>query len=264
MVNLKNLFNLIFYRIYYINFIFIINRYDIFDHNDPNKTHENWSLLPESEYEEPWFPAGEPCVPAVPRTKAGSVPRPELDTNQVGQAFGVQQMIDDAAKLAAAPPPLPSPKKVVETPVALPPKVETPVVLSPPKVDTPPPLPSANIEEPAIILSDEEKVVAVMKSFVSGNDISSITSSNFSYIQPTSLSVKPEEIVSCNNEIWNIEQLLVGSSGTSAWSMFWVNGDGCFKVTGIFEKASCGSWKLIHAHRSLAVGDDSIPKTFSV
>lgn len=163
-------------------------------------------------------------------------------------------MIDDAAKLAAAPPPLPSPKKVAAPPI---------VVSSPIVEETPPPLPPANFEEPAIILSDEEKVVSVMKLFVSGNDISSITSSNFSYIQPTSLSVKSEEIVSCNNEIWNIEQLVVASSGTSAWSMFWVNGDGCFKVTGIFEKSLCGNWKLIHAHRSLAVGDDSIPKTFS-
>ena len=33
--------------------------YDIFDHNDPGKTHENWSLLPEDDYESGWFPFGE-------------------------------------------------------------------------------------------------------------------------------------------------------------------------------------------------------------
>jgi hypothetical protein len=63
--------------------------YDIFDHNDPGKTRENWSLLPESEYGAPWFPGGA-CTPAVPLTKAGSVQRVEGDTTGDGGKPGMQ------------------------------------------------------------------------------------------------------------------------------------------------------------------------------
>ena len=48
--------------------------YDIFDHNDPNKTGENSSLIPKDQYEEPWFPSG-PCTPAIALTEANSVHR---------------------------------------------------------------------------------------------------------------------------------------------------------------------------------------------
>ena len=53
--------------------------YDIFDHNDPGKTREHWSLLPEAEYGPAWFPAGE-CERAIPLTKPGSVQRVDGDT----------------------------------------------------------------------------------------------------------------------------------------------------------------------------------------
>lgn len=81
--------------------------YDIFDHNDPAKTRANWSLLPISEYEQPWFPQGQPCEPCVPITVAGSVHREDLAEGQAGsggQAFGVEQMIADAQKLSASAP----------------------------------------------------------------------------------------------------------------------------------------------------------------
>jgi protein XRP2 len=74
--------------------------YDIFDHNDPGKTREHWGLLPESEYEEPWFPDGSGVV-AVPRTKPNSVARVEQDSNM--QAFGFEQLRADAAKSVAPP-----------------------------------------------------------------------------------------------------------------------------------------------------------------
>ena len=77
--------------------------YDVFDHNDPAKSRVNWSLLPQAEYEAPWFPAG-PCEPAVALTKPGSVHREDLAEGQAGsggQAFGVEQMMADAAKMAA-------------------------------------------------------------------------------------------------------------------------------------------------------------------
>jgi hypothetical protein len=44
-----------------------VKRYDVFDHNDPNKTGANWALLPEGEYEAPWFPQGTPCDLAIQR-----------------------------------------------------------------------------------------------------------------------------------------------------------------------------------------------------
>jgi protein XRP2 len=92
--------------------------YDIYDHNDPGKTHVNWSLLPEDQYEAPWFPLGE-CEPAIPRTKPGSVHREAVE------GFSIQQMISDANKLAVSNPPAPpaatqppaAPTKEVQAPV---------------------------------------------------------------------------------------------------------------------------------------------------
>lgn len=103
--------------------------YDIFDHNDPAKDKGNWSLLPVCEYEQPWFPAGEPCDLAVPLTLAGSVERTDLASEAgVEQAFSIQQMIADAAALknphtstAGAVPPMPPSIPVATTsPVKLP------------------------------------------------------------------------------------------------------------------------------------------------
>ena len=47
--------------------------YEIFDHNDPEKTHVNWSLLEESKRDEPWFPLGEVCTDVIPKTVPGSI-----------------------------------------------------------------------------------------------------------------------------------------------------------------------------------------------
>jgi Tubulin binding cofactor C len=96
--------------------------YDIFDHNDPAKDGLNWSLLPEAEYEQPWWPAGAPCEPAVPRTKPGSVVRLDLDEagvpsagGEAMQSFSVQQLIADAKAANGGvdpnPPKPPSPQK---------------------------------------------------------------------------------------------------------------------------------------------------------
>jgi len=64
--------------------------YDIFDHNDPGKTRTNWSLLPEGEYGNAWYPAGV-CEPAVPLTKPGSVLRVDGDTTgDAGKEGAVQ------------------------------------------------------------------------------------------------------------------------------------------------------------------------------
>jgi hypothetical protein len=70
--------------------------YDIFDHNDQEKSKKNWSLLPKKEYSEPWFPAGVKCTVAVPLTEPGSVKRTDLAEGGVVEAYGVAQMIKDA------------------------------------------------------------------------------------------------------------------------------------------------------------------------
>ena len=69
--------------------------YDVFDHNDPMKTRVNWSLIPVNEYEEAWYPTG-PCEPAVPISVAGSVHRPEAESNAGMQSYGFDQVIADS------------------------------------------------------------------------------------------------------------------------------------------------------------------------
>lgn len=71
--------------------------YDIFDHNDQAKTHVNWSLISELEFENPWFPNGE-CERAIALTKPGSISNPSSDNNM--QSFSFQQLVADAQKLA--------------------------------------------------------------------------------------------------------------------------------------------------------------------
>lgn len=70
--------------------------YDIYDHNDSGKTNHNWSLLPTTEYSEPWYPLGTPCEPALPLTKAGSVVK--VTTSENMQSFSLEQMKLDAQK----------------------------------------------------------------------------------------------------------------------------------------------------------------------
>jgi hypothetical protein len=80
--------------------------YDIFDHNDPAKTREHWSLIDPSQYEEPWFPAGL-CDRAIPLTQAGSVQRTYEESGM--ESYGASQLRADAeavnAAVAAPPPP---------------------------------------------------------------------------------------------------------------------------------------------------------------
>eukprot|EP01035_Chromulina_nebulosa_P019717 gene19717-25645_t len=72
--------------------------YDIFDHNDPSKSNANWSIIPENEYEEPWYPQGSQCSHAIPLTKPGSVVRVVDDSSM--QSFDFQQLVIDSAGLS--------------------------------------------------------------------------------------------------------------------------------------------------------------------
>ena len=132
--------------------------YDIYDHSDTAKTNENWRLLPESDYEQPWFPAGSECEYFVPKVKVGSVVKVQDNGNM--QSFGVEQMKKDAQKsastsAAAGPPVLPPPIPAVESP--------------PSETATPSVNPSA---AGAVISEDEQAVRNIVQIFSSANDVS--------------------------------------------------------------------------------------------
>ena len=75
--------------------------YDIYDHNDSEKTKENWALIDPAKYEAPWFPMGE-CDPALLPTHPGEVDRSkDVDPNMV--SFGKDQLVVDSTSNVASP-----------------------------------------------------------------------------------------------------------------------------------------------------------------
>lgn len=132
--------------------------YDIYDHNDPGKTHANWSLLPEAEYEQPWFPAG-PCEPAIPRTTPGSVKRADADAGM--QSFSFQQMVLDAQQTTTAPPSAPA------SDAAAPPLPEAKTV--PVAAPVPPAPPASNGDNDDSVITEIAKLFATLKA---GNSLS--------------------------------------------------------------------------------------------
>lgn len=132
--------------------------YDVYDHNDPGKTRANWSLLPESEYEAPWFPLG-PCEVAIPKTKPGSVNREDADGGM--QSFSVQQMAQDAQKIAASSPV--KPPAAAAAPVTAP--VAAPVVPSPAKA-TAISVTDVVLESVPQSILDDDTVFAKVRAFV--------------------------------------------------------------------------------------------------
>ena len=79
--------------------------YDIFDHNDPNKTRKNWGLLNESKYEKPWYPHGESCDIAVVKTEVGSLQKVQ-DTNM--QSFDIPKTKSLPSETTSQPPAAPA------------------------------------------------------------------------------------------------------------------------------------------------------------
>lgn len=119
--------------------------YDVYDHSDSEKSHVNWKLLPEAQYEKPWFPAGAECEFAVPKVKVGSVVKADADGNM--QSFGLDQMKQDAQKSAVVAPTLPP----------IPPSQGAAAV---------PPLPPQGAGE------EEQAIRLVIQIFASSNDVS--------------------------------------------------------------------------------------------
>lgn len=215
--------------------------YDIFDHNDPGRTRVNWSLIPEAEYEQPWFPAGEPCEPAVPRTKAGSVQRVEEPSGgEAGmQSFSVQQLIADAQALAAKPP---SPVKSSPPPA---PAAEPVAVAAPPL----PPAEAPVAAEPVHNASDRA-VLSALSAFV-GNDETALAESA-SIILPTgeSLAWSGYAAAGTSSVLTRVEDVSV--NGNVAWATFVVGSTSASSVqraTAVIAKSE-DNWKVVRVQFS--------------
>jgi len=222
--------------------------YDVFDHNDPGKTHENWSLIPVNEYEEMWFPAG-PCEPAIKRTAPGTVDRVSEAENM--QSFGADQLIADSKTVKAPSAP--------ELPPALPPAL-------PP---VPPPPAAADTAAPELDISPnsaEFEVLCVLNSFVNfvpgspsnwAADGLAVKLSNgtSSLVVDATLPVGESAI----KELWNVESITIAGSGDFAWAAFWVHqvsfqGPEPSSVlaffTAVCQKTTAGVWQIVHLQRS--------------
>lgn len=226
--------------------------YDIFDHSDPAKTHANWSLLPESEYEQPWFPAG-PCDTAIPLTKPGTVARPELEGQADMQAFSIQQMIaDDAAAKKVTPPPVVSPSKVTPPPAGQP---------SPTKPITPT-INSPIIEKPqtGTLLSenDEAAITIILKMFANAQDLNLIVAPNAQLIDGTGKTVEISSL--SKSELYFIEPITLCECGFIAWVVFWVSTPfvGVTRSTAIVKKID-NKWKVNHVQSSSNISFSDAP-----
>lgn len=134
--------------------------YDIFDHNDPLKTKENWSLIDPATYVEPWFPMG-PCESALAANAVGSVDRSKEHDESMA-SFGLDQLRVDAVKTSSPqkpvaiplPVPIPAPEAAVQAPSA---DSEAPAIPAAASVDvSPPEAPAVNSIPPPISASAED------------------------------------------------------------------------------------------------------------
>lgn len=73
--------------------------YDIFDHNDIEKSNCNFQLLSVEDYNKPWLPDGYDTLTDINTTMPISTHemKEELHVNQVGKSFGFDQLIKDNA-----------------------------------------------------------------------------------------------------------------------------------------------------------------------
>eukprot|EP00607_Mallomonas_marina_P008758 CAMPEP_0182417692 /NCGR_PEP_ID=MMETSP1167-20130531/2125_1 /TAXON_ID=2988 /ORGANISM="Mallomonas Sp, Strain CCMP3275" /LENGTH=285 /DNA_ID=CAMNT_0024591409 /DNA_START=408 /DNA_END=1265 /DNA_ORIENTATION=+ len=241
--------------------------YDVFDHNDPEKSRKNWTLLPENNYEDAWFPAG-PCDIAIPRTAVGSVMRETPEQSETMQSFGFHQLVDDSKALAAAAAAATGPPAVLSqlsTPPAPPAEASVPSVSSSPvKKD-----------------SDEFQITNIINSF-----IHYVPGANSSWaaeglvVMQGDGTAKPLVDPSVNSgslaidELWNLGKISVAASGDMAYASFWArhltitgnestnsNFEGVLVYyTIICSKSDSGEWKLVHVQRSV----DCVPSQMGV
>lgn len=247
--------------------------YDIFDHNDAAKTREHWSLIPEGEYEAPWWPVGE-CTPAVPRTKAGSVVRVEDNSMQ---SFNAQQL---AAGVPGAPPASSSPTKKTaaattaaaanSSAAAAPAGEQPPAPPSAAATKVVPPLPPAAGAVP--IKTDAERILECATAFgnFKAGDSMAFGIPELSIVLSSGLNTTLGEIAQehCSREFWHIENISISSSKDMAWAVFWINiaGLSVSRHTAVFmntaPKGAESNWQMAHVQGSsiTALAELEVPK----
>eukprot|EP01034_Spumella_vulgaris_P029471 gene29471-36532_t len=228
--------------------------YDIYDHNDSAKSKINWGLLPESEYEEPWFPAGQPCDLAVPRTKAGSVESTPVDSGM--QSFSLQQMVADSKN---------SPKK--EAPPAAPVavvahKFEVPVVTPP----APPP-PAAVVAAPvttAVASGEDElaKISALLDAYAAftvGSDVSAIVTADCVFVHPSGEILSVADFAASapiqRSSVASIDKIAASEDGKTALALFWLMNESNGSVSSasaFLSTNETGAWRIAHIHQSVS------------
>jgi len=231
--------------------------YDIFDHNDPNKTGENSSLIPKGEYEEPWFPAG-PCTPAIALTEANSVIRTDDQApGQVGRSFGAEQLRADAAEIAASSPPKAAPVPATPAPA--------------PAETMPPPAPSPAAEEmdpDEAEAADAEGIFMVLKEFAGflKGDSTDWATADFSTVLPANMWCGLDLFVDARGEqgprgdVESVES--IERQGDVAWCTFACSGNGKTTINTAVVVRPAGSapgspWKIATVHSSLTgVGNE--------
>lgn len=228
--------------------------YDIFDHNDPLKTKSNWSLLPENEYETPWFPQGQACDMAIPRTLPNSVARvEEAASSSSMQSFGFQQLVEDSKALDLDIPPTPSALDSaanVEPISALPPPVPVPT----------------NTDEPETInaavfahLSNEDQITQLIKIYATLSEESQLigcVTNDFVTVLPNGSSVSLRDTAAVFPRLGDVsvkvELIKVSQSTDMAWSFFWItNGSDKARCTGLLSKAAESKWQFYLVQRNV-------------
>mmetsp|Transcript_8607 Transcript_8607/g.7704 ORF Transcript_8607/g.7704 Transcript_8607/m.7704 type:complete len:369 (+) Transcript_8607:53-1159(+) len=196
--------------------------YDIFDHNDPSKSNANWSIIPETEYEEPWYPQGLKCDHAIPLTKPGSVERIVEDSSM--KSFDFQQLVRDSALLASSP----------STPVAVPAKT----------------IPDTVFTEKNII----KNLINKYGNYKAGDNLDDVVSSSFVNILQNGDAL-PYDLMSASivgGNIATIDNITISHSKDLAWSSFSIASllEGYIRCTGILEKNESNDWRLSYVQRS--------------
>ena len=237
--------------------------YDIFDHNDPNKTGENSDLIPPNDFEAPWFPLGV-CSPAIPKTLPNSVVRTDDQApGQVGKSYGADALragVDAGMEAIPqeeedAPPAAPSPVKAAPAP-------------KPAPAAAPIPAPAQDMDEDEAEAADAEGIFMVLKEFAGflKGDATDWATPEFSTVLPNNMWCDMTLFVDARGEqgprgdVESVEA--IERQGDVAWCTFACSGSGKTTINTAVVVRPPGSpvgapWKIATVHSSLTgVGNE--------